>query len=275
MIIAAAMLAGWEATAQTLPLPAIPAHITAPADRADYLLEHFWDSLPAREVTEEELSEFLSVFPHASAEGRRRGAELFVTLVGGQGEESVLRMAGLLEGYLLDRQSPVRDDAAYVAFADAMIAAHWPGEESTAYLRNMVMRVPVGSEAPDFSLRTAEGAVVSLRDAAAGRRTVLLFHSPGCEDCHRMIERIGGDSRLSALVASGKIKVVAVSLPGDDEEHAAKGLPAGWIAGVALEDVGEELYSIPAFPTLYLLSPEGRVELKDATFGELASTLGG
>lgn len=273
-MIAAAMLAGWEATAQTLPLPAIPAHITAPADRADYLLEHFWDSLPAREVTEEELSEFLSVFPHASAEGRRRGAELFVALVGGQGEESVLRMAGLLEGYLLDRQSPVRDDAAYVAFADAMIAAHWPGEESTAYLRDMVMRVPVGSEAPDFSLRTIDG-VVSLRDAAAGVRMVLLFHSPGCEDCHRLIERIGGDSRLSALVDSGKIKVVAVSLPGDDEEHATEGLPAEWIAGVALEDVGEELYSIPAFPTLYLLSPEGRVELKDATFGELASTLGG
>lgn len=273
-MIAAAMLAGWEATAQTLPLPAIPAHITAPADRADYLLEHFWDSLPAREVTEEELSEFLSVFPHASAEGRRRGAELFVALVGGQGEESVLRMAGLLEGYLLDRQSPVRDDAAYVAFADAMMAAHWPGEESTAYLRDMVMRVPVGSEAPDFSLRTIDG-VVSLRDAAAGRRTVLLFHSPGCEDCHRLIERIGGDSRLSALVDSGKIKVVAVSLPGDDEEHATEGLPAEWIAGVALEDVGEELYSIPAFPTLYLLSPEGRVELKDATFGELVSMLGG
>lgn len=273
-MIAAAMLAGWEATAQTLPLPAIPAHITAPADRADYLLEHFWDSLPAREVTEEELSEFLSVFPHASAEGRRRGAELFVALVGGQGEESVLRMAGLLEGYLLDRQSPVRDDAAYVAFADAMMAAHWPGEESTAYLRDMVMRVPVGSEAPDFSLRTIDG-VVSLRDAAAGRRTVLLFHSPGCEDCHRLIERIGGDSRLSALVDSGKMRVVAVSLPGDDEEHATEGLPTGWIAGVALEDVGEELYSIPAFPTLYLLSPEGRVELKDATFGELVSMLGG
>ena len=45
------MLAGWDATAQTLSLPAIPAHITAPAERADYLLEHFWDSLPAREVT--------------------------------------------------------------------------------------------------------------------------------------------------------------------------------------------------------------------------------
>ena len=269
------MLAGGETTAQTLSLPAIPAHITAPAGRADYLLEHFWDSLPAREVTEEELSEFLSVFPHASAEGRRRGAELFVALIGGLGEESVLRMAGLLEGYLLDRQSPVRDDNAYVAFADAMIAAHWPGEESTAYLRDMVMRVPVGSEVPDFSFNTAEGAVVSLRDVAAGCRTVLLFHSPGCEDCHRLIGQIDGDGRLSALMASGKIKVVVVSLPGDDEEHATEGLPAGWIAGVALEDVGEELYSIPAFPTLYLLSPEGKVELKDATFGEVGSVLGG
>ena len=299
-MITAAALAGWstEAMPQGLPLPVIPEELTEPAERADYLLAHFWDGFRSRVIEEGELAEFLSVFPHATEEGKKLGAGKLVAIVDAQGEESVLRMEELIEGYLLDWRSPVRCDAAYLAFADAMMEAGWPGGETTAYLREMVMRTPVGAIAPDFRFISDDGEALSFRETAAGVRCVLLLHDPDCGECRELIGKMREDAALAALIAAGKLRVVAVRMPGEEEnrEGTIGGIPLtrhhlpggsevlpegwtggcateGWISGCAVEDLGESLYAIPAFPALYLVSPEGRVELKDASWEEVASVM--
>ena len=63
---------------QDLPLPAIPATLRTPHERASYLLAHFWDSMSFADTLrsrnpgfmEQNLVNYLSLFPHAPAEAR-------------------------------------------------------------------------------------------------------------------------------------------------------------------------------------------------------------
>ncbi len=290
MMITAAALSRWlDAMPQALPLPVIPEGIAEPAKRADYLLEHFWDGFRSRVITEEELAEFLSVFPHATEAGRKTGAEKLVAIVSGQGEEAVLRMERLIEGYLLDRRSPVRSDAAYVAFADAMIKAGWPGKAVAEYLRDMALRCQVGSAAPDFRFVTSEGEV-SLGETANGKRTLLLFYDPDCRECRELAGRMRAAVKIGESCGSGMLQVLAVRIPEDGEmgdgsvDSACASstgvfatvegeMPHGWVSGCAIQDPGESLYAIPGLPALYLISGDGTVELKDASLDEVLSVI--
>ncbi len=57
--------------ADELPLPAVPAEMTVPADRAGYILLHFWDAMDFddadrsldRDFMGQNMANFLSVFP--------------------------------------------------------------------------------------------------------------------------------------------------------------------------------------------------------------------
>lgn len=290
-MITAAALAGWskEAMPQGLPLPVIPEELTEPAERADYLLAHFWDGFRSRVIEEGELAEFLSVFPHATEEGRKLGAGKLVAIVDAQGEESMLRMEELIEGYLLDRRSPVRSDAAYVAFADAMVKAGWPGKAVAEYLRDMALRCQVGSAAPDFRFVTSEGEV-SLGETANGKRTLLLFYDPDCRECRELAGRMLAAVKIGESCGSGMLQVLAVRIPEDGEMGdgsvdsvcaSSTGvfatvdgeMPHGWISGCAIQDPGESLYAIPGLPALYLISADGTVELKDASLDEVLSVI--
>ena len=65
--------------ADELPLPAVPAEMTVPTDRAGYILLHFWDAMDFddadrsldRDFMGQNMANFLSVFPHARESDRR------------------------------------------------------------------------------------------------------------------------------------------------------------------------------------------------------------
>ncbi len=78
-----------QSTAQSvreLPLPTVPDSLTVPMQRADYILEHFWDAMDwsdtvlSRDTTfmEQHISNYISVVPHSSPEGARRAMHDFV-----------------------------------------------------------------------------------------------------------------------------------------------------------------------------------------------------
>ena len=66
----------------TLPLPAVPAVITEPRDRADYIMEHFFDEMPFADrrlsldtaVVEQNMANFLSLTAECTPEGLRKAA---------------------------------------------------------------------------------------------------------------------------------------------------------------------------------------------------------
>ena len=97
--------------------------------------------------------------------------------------------------------------------------------------------------------------------------TLLYFYDPTCDECGRVKERLASTPIVGDMLQSGRLDVLSVSVAGDDEVWRRMDVPKGWTDG---RDPGERLvrnavYDLKAMPTLYLLDPEKRVLLKDAS----------
>lgn len=110
-----------------------------------------------------------------------------------------------------------------------------------------------------------------------GRRELLMFYEPDCDQCLDAEKRLAESAAFNRLVATGELQMLAVYVGHDRRlwsEHAAK-LPASWIVGIdaAMKIDGEDLYHIGATPSFYLIDAEGTVMVKDAAFPAVANAL--
>ena len=113
------------------------------------------------------------------------------------------------------------------------------------------MGLEVGTEAPDFSLTTPEGAVVSLHDFL-GQKVLLVFASPHCPAC------VATYPHLKAFSAGrGDVRVVMVSR-GTAEENRALVEEQGFAFPVLTwEDGVAQAYEVPGTPFCYVVDDAG------------------
>jgi peroxiredoxin len=116
--------------------------------------------------------------------------------------------------------------------------------------------LPIGSEAPDWSLRTPDGKNVALKDLR-GKVVVLSFWASWAAPCQKALPA------LQKLRDAYKDRPVALYLVDAFERHAdpAKALEAAGLSQSLLLD-GDEVaaqYHVLGIPTFYLVSPEGKV----------------
>ena len=108
---------------------------------------------------------------------------------------------------------------------------------------------------------------------------LLFFNNPDCAMCKEIREAIDASELLSALIAEGRLKVLAL-YPDEDLQawhNYRKQIPASWINAYDAEGQirNEERYSLNAIPSLYLLDHQKRVIFKDSTdVGALEAFLG-
>ncbi|MDQ3910220.1 MAG: redoxin domain-containing protein [Actinomycetota bacterium] len=116
--------------------------------------------------------------------------------------------------------------------------------------------LPVGSQAPPFSLEGLHGETVTL-DAlrSAGNPILLLFTDPGCGPCTAMLPEIGRWQEEH----SEKLSVSLISR-GDREENRAKAQEHD-LGNVLLQEDWEvsEAYDIRGTPSAVLLTPDGKI----------------
>lgn len=264
-----------ETEGAVFPLPAIPDSISVPAQRADFLLTHFWDnvdfnSLKASRSTdflEQGLADFLSVLPHVSSDSVAVAG--FGTMLErvSSNRDAFTVLTGLADDYLSGKSSPFRSDDFYISYLSALSNTKGLLEQQKARIEDkieMVSKNRIGSVATDFSITTISGVQTSLYEfIGEGPGDVLLiFFDPDCGNCEVILGRLGADSKLRDAIAEGALRVLAV-YSGDDEKawrRKAESLPPTW--GVALNkgDIEEDdLYYLPEMPTLYLLDSGGMV----------------
>lgn len=228
-----------QGSPRELPLPEVPALLTAPEERAAYVLEHFWDGMDFRDTLrsrdrlfmEQCFVNFLSLFPHALPQSLPSpvGRLLQRAAV----DSVAFRLVNsLAEHYLDDPNSHMRNEEHYILFLEALLSLPGLPEAERirpAYRLETTRKNRPGTIAADFAYTDHRGKRQTLHGTPAPR-LLLLFYDPACSHCAEILDALQESPALTRLIAAGELAVLAAYTEGDrrlwDETKAA--LPQEW-----------------------------------------------
>ena len=278
---------------QALPFPDVmpPAMMEDPQDRADYMALNMWNSLadPSRTYpcdsllvsgvrkadVEQKFANWVQVLGMSSRHVAEKSVgRLYDRSLACEMKDTSSNVfetfASLVEKYLFDPNSPLRDEDLYGAYASRLAAYEGYTEvQKGKYARDARLCAlnKVGSKATDFRFADRRGRMRTLYGVKAPY-TLLFFSNPGCEACMSIINVLKDDPQISGMIASGRLKVLNIYI--DEDLDAWRSYmpiyPEEWYNGFDPDFVirNETLYNVRAIPSLYLLDSEKTVLLKDA-----------
>jgi hypothetical protein len=264
---------------------------TEEAERLGYVILHFWDRFTD---TAKVYACDSTVVNGVRADALESQVGLYATLLDQvpleEGVRSVSRLFDRIEAferkypesnvfeelcrqtsrYLYDPNSPVRNEDFYRPFVEKLAASdliddgYRRGYEWDA---RMCRLNGVGMQAADFPFTDTHGKLRTLHGVKA-EYTLLIFANPGCNACQEITAAMKASPAISALVDSGRLKVVDVYIDQeiyDWKAHIAD-YPADWINGYDQDySIRTDLvYNIRAIPSIYLLDKDKTVLMKDA-----------
>lgn len=157
-------------------------------------------------------------------------------------------------------------------FAGLTLAAQTPEEDPDIQYGAELLKP--GTPAPDFQLGDLEGKTVKLSDFL-GKQVVLVFWASWCPDCRKEIPQ------LKEMYAKHGKKVQFVSISYDrdfqrlKEFAAEKDLPGVQLfdpEGMKKSKIGED-YHVKWIPSLYVIGPDGKVQLGTVVADKVAAHL--
>lgn len=280
---------GKEAQTRHFPVPAIPGLIVDPADRTAFLAEHYWegyfagdgccDSAALLGVAIPELEEavatwcaLLEEMPLADAQKAVEKAfdAMETRHAADTAQQVYARFGEIVIRYLYDPNSPMRSEDLYLPFVRKLLQSPYTPEDmlpAYRYEARMCAMNPIGAKVPDFRYKTRDGLVSTLY-AVRAEYVMLFFSNPGCQACKGIIEEVMGHPGIPEMLASGRLAVMNLYIDEDIEAWRAyaKNYPDSWISGYDPDGVirADRLYCVRAIPSLYLLTADKRVILRDA-----------
>lgn len=278
---------------KTFPMIEVPGMISDPQERVDYMAEHFWDrfaklsgvtdssfvkGLPSMAV-KEKFALWASIL---RASGPAARTKSLASVLSKAREDSIAVLQRLMEfadEFFYDPNSPTRDEEIYLTYLDRLLDGPLPDEDQRLrydFYKKLCSLNRPGTPAGDFPFMTPEGRIMRLYDVKAPY-VLLIFSNPGCPLCASYQENLQKNVPLKEKLATGALKVVNI-YPDDDieawEEY-VRNYPPEWICGRdhINQLFSNNLYSLRAIPSLYLLDAEKKVILKDATYEEVEMKL--
>lgn len=287
---------GAKSEERKISTPEIPALISDPEQRLDYMIGHFWDSffsgkgptdtahiigVQTGEV-EQTLSNYLSLLDRLPvSEAQKKIEALFAQIekyqVADTSSHIYPLMTQMVSKYLYDPNSPMRNEDFYLPFVKAMTRSPFTREDSrTAYefeLRACSVN-QYGSKAPDFVYKDIKERSHHLYDVKA-EYTMLFFSNPGCEACREIIDEIATRSYIDGMISSGRLAIVNIYIDSELDKWRAyqPNYPSNWHTGYDPNGVirEDELYFVRAIPCLYLLGGEKEILMKDPPIEKVLS----
>lgn len=282
----------YRASAQSAPveeleLPAIPTEFREPAERAGYLVNHFWDNLDfasdkrlgQQGFLEQAFANFLSVMPIADVKDQESAVANLMDKVAVD-KEAYKNIAGIAEKYLYEPESPVASDSIYELFLDKMLSQKVFDDIYKVRLsaqKEAVTRNREGLIASDFNYSTPSSSKTSLyATAVPGKYLMMIFYDPDCDHCREVMRSLTANAKVMTRIGSGDIKVLAV-YSGDDKELWEERIaeqPSDWIVGYedgTMQDEG--IYILRQMPTIYILDQNKRVVRKEVRPDEIINVL--
>lgn len=264
-------------TIKTFTLPSIPVMMTAPDQRADYLVKHYWDNVNFAdtnyihhpEVTEQAWADYCDILNHVPLETAQKAMRATIERTNAD-KKMFNYFTDLADKYLYDPNSPLRNEEFYIPVLEVMVAS--PLLEDIEKVRpearlKLAQKNRIGTKALNFTYTLASGAQGNLYQLQSDY--ILLFiNNPGCHACEETIAALKNAPIITQLIGQKKLTLLSI-YPDEELDEWKKHLndfPKEWINAydkkLAIRD--QQLYDLKAIPTLYLLNKDKTVLLKDA-----------
>lgn len=191
-------------------------------------------------------------------------------------ERMLVRFMEMTDKCLRDPNSPWRCEELYIPMLEqaSMLPINKIQRGIYKARLDIALMNRQGSRASDFAFVTEQGAKGHLYESNP-LHTLLYFFNPGCHDCERVSEIIANDMNINHLIATKRLRVLAV-YPDEDlqewKKHRGKN-PPQWITARIVDEEEREKYDLPAIPNLYLLDSAMTVVLKDADVEDVVCRL--
>lgn len=272
-------------TIKSITLPAIPAMMTAPEQRANFLVKHYWDNVNFAdtnyihhpEVTEQAWADYCDILNHVPLETAQEAMRKTIERTNVD-KKVFTYITDLADKYLYDPNSPMRNEEFYIPVLDAMLDSPLLEEIEKVRpkaRRELAQKNRIGTKALNFNYTLASGAQGSLYQLQA--EYILLFiNNPGCHACTETIDALRNAPIINQLLEQKRLTVLSI-YPDEELDEWRKHLnefPQEWINGYdkkfAIKE--QQLYDLKAIPTLYLLNKEKTVFLKTPPHKPLKNT---
>ena len=117
-------------TITTFILPAIPTMMTAPEQRADFLVKHYWDHVNFAdtnyihhpEITEQAWADYCDILNHVPLETAQEAMRKTIERTNAD-KKVFTYITDLADKYLYDPNSPMRNEEFYIPVLDAMLTS--------------------------------------------------------------------------------------------------------------------------------------------------------
>jgi len=175
----------------------------------------------------------------------------------------------LLQEPLSHPNSRYRNEDLYIKLLQAQLNSPWyidAAKEAAKNKLQLVMQNRKGNPANDFTYITP-GGLKKRMYAINADHLILFFYNPECQACKEMKEALERSELVKSKLKTKKLKILAVYIDKDEalwRKHLNE-MPEQWVVG---RDENEFLYrnnvyDLKAIPTVYLLTKEKKVLLKD------------
>lgn len=274
------------------PLVQVPGVVAAEQDAAmEYAAEHYWDAFISskgeyvcdstlvhgvkKADVEEAFANWLGLLSNLDISRAKKDVSMLYSKAdaceSADTASNVFEtMTGLVEKYLYDPNSPLRNEDLYGVYAQKLsLCERLEQLEREKYAREAALCSlnGIGTPVADFEFSDKRGVTRRLYDIRADY-TLLFFSNPGCKACKEIIETLTDALAVSGLISTGKLAVVNVYI---DEDLSAwyeymPIYPEDWYNGFDPNGVirADTLYNVRAIPSLYLLDKDKIVLAKDA-----------
>lgn len=243
-----------RAQVHTFVYPQMPDSLSTVEKRLTYLALHYWDQfdfsdtlqLNNPDIAEQGFVNYIDLLPRFKQETAQASLHLFSSKAFAT-EISKDKFESLIDHYLDDPQSPMRNDKTYLLFLNEMKNSSSFDETEKERINFLIKtrnkNLP-GVTAIDITFSDKDGKQHQLSDYK-DRKVILYFYDPDCDNCHR----------VSTWLDKQTIPQDYTFLP----IHASTEI--------------SDIYSLEAMPTLYLLDKGNIVILKDCSPEMLIRTI--